>query len=141
MRKIQVVEYDTTEQNRFQQNISIPIIKEPVPRFIIDVLGEHLRNKINLQPEFQRQFVWNRKKQKELVKSLCVGIPLPMFYFAEGDKNIREVVYGQQRLTTIFGLLKPKSINNYVRSKIISNVRISRNGKRLSLAEIKNEIQ
>lgn len=141
MRKTQIAEYDTTEQDRFHQDISIPVIKEPVPRLIVDVLGEHLRNKINLQPEFQRQFVWNRKKQKELVKSLCVGIPLPMFYFAEGDKNIREVVDGQQRLTTIFGLLKPKSINNSVRSKIISNVRISRNGKRLSLAEIKNEIK
>lgn len=141
MKKTQVTDYDTTDQNRFEQNISIPIIKEPVPRFIVDVLGEHLRKKINLQPEFQRQFVWNRKKQKELVKSLCVGIPLPMFYFAEGDRNIREVVDGQQRLTTMFGLLKPKSINKPVRSKIISNARISRNGKRLSLAEIKNEIK
>ena len=137
MNRKQISEFDTAEQGHFEGEISIPKINEPTPRFILDILSEYTRKKINLQPEFQRQFVWNKKKQKELIKSLYIGIPLPMFYFAEGERDVNEVVDGQQRLTTIFGFLKPKSLNKPLRPKIIANIKMSHNGERLSLEEIK----
>ena len=140
MSRININEYDTIEDSKYNGNISMPRINEPVPRFIEDVLSKYLKRKINLQPEFQRQFVWNRKKQKELIKSLYSGIPLPMFYFAESIRDIDEVVDGQQRLTTMFGFLKPKRINKKLRGKIIQKVKIKQNGKHISLNKIKKEI-
>ncbi len=106
MLRTQINDIDTVNVDRYKGNLSIPHIKEPVPRFIKDVLNEYKRGEINLQPEFQRQFVWTKTKQKELIKSLYAGFPLPMFYFAESGNSRYEVVDGQQRLTTIFGFLK-----------------------------------
>lgn len=142
MTKTQINEFDMVEIDKYQGNLSTPHIKEPVPRFIKDVLDEYNRKEINLQPEFQRQFVWSKTKQKELIKSLYAGFPLPMFYFAESGNNNYEVVDGQQRLTTIFGFLKPESIDDKsIRSKLISNIQINRNGNRISLNELRQNIQ
>lgn len=141
MTQAQINEFDIVEIDRYQGNLSTPHIKEPVPRFIKDVLDEFKRREINLQPEFQRQFVWTKTKQKELIKSLYAGFPLPMFYFAESGNNNYEVVDGQQRLTTIFGFLKPESIDKSIRSKLISNIKINHNGDRISLNELRQIIK
>lgn len=141
MTRTQINDFDMVEVARYQGNLSTPHIKEPVPRFIKDVLVEYKRGEINLQPEFQRQFIWSKTKQKELIKSLYAGFPLPMFYFAESGNSSYEVVDGQQRLTTIFGFLKPERIDKPIRSKLISNIRINHNGDRISLNELRQIIR
>ena len=83
MLKTQIDDFDMAQVNRYQGNLSISRIEEPTSRLIKDVFYEYEVGGINLQPEFQRQFVWSKTKQKELIKSLYVGFPLPMFYFAE----------------------------------------------------------
>src|SRR4051812_24474289 len=59
------------------------------------------RGHLNLQPEFQRFFVWNRAKASRLIESLLLNIPVPVIYTAETAEGKQEVVDGQQRLTTI----------------------------------------
>ncbi len=59
------------------------------------------RKKILLQPDFQREFVWDRKKSSRLIESLFLEIPVPVVYVAEMPDGKLEVVDGQQRLTTI----------------------------------------
>ena len=133
MTRTQINDFDMVEVGRYQGDLSIPYIEEPTPRYIKDVLIEYNRRGIILQPEFQRQFVWSKTKQKELIKSLYAGFPLPMFYFAETGNGKYEVVDGQQRLTTILGFLNPDSIDKHIRSKLISNIRINHNGDRINL--------
>jgi uncharacterized protein with ParB-like and HNH nuclease domain len=36
------------------------------------------RGKLILQPDFQRQFVWDRKKASRLVESVFLRVPLPI---------------------------------------------------------------
>jgi hypothetical protein len=139
--KTQVNEFDIVEIDKYQGNLSTPLIKEPVPRLIKDVLDEYSRKEIILQPEFQRQFVWSKTKQKELIKSLYAGFPLPMFYFSESGNNSYEVIDGQQRLTTMFGFLKPKSINKPIQSKLISKIQINHNGNVISLDNLRQIIK
>lgn len=55
-----------------------------------------------LNPDFQRNFVWDRKKQSLLIESLMLRIPIPAFYFNEDEKGYKIVIDGLQRLTTIF---------------------------------------
>lgn len=59
------------------------------------------RGSIELQPEFQRQFVWSRQKASRLIESLLLNIPLPIHYTAEEPNGQQIVVDGQQRLTSI----------------------------------------
>lgn len=54
-----------------------------------------------LRPEYQRNFVWDEKKQSLLIESLMLRIPIPAFYFDETDDAKMTVIDGMQRLTTI----------------------------------------
>lgn len=53
-----------------------------------------------MNPEFQRDFIWNEEKQSKLIESVLMRIPLPVFYLAENTKGQMIVVDGLQRLTT-----------------------------------------
>lgn len=53
-----------------------------------------------MNPDFQRDFVWDRDKQSKLIESVLMRIPLPVFYLAENEDGNVIVVDGLQRLTT-----------------------------------------
>jgi hypothetical protein len=59
------------------------------------------RGKLNLQPDFQRNFVWNSGKSSRLVESLLLAIPIPVIYVSEEPNRTYSVVDGNQRLTSI----------------------------------------
>lgn len=60
-----------------------------------------------LAPDFQRKFVWTQDHQEEFIDTILNGLPFPEIYVSAGQVNIetmtttREVIDGQQRLTTI----------------------------------------
>lgn len=56
---------------------------------------------ISLNPDFQRNEVWTPEKKSQLIESLMLKIPLPMFYVSADEKNNYTVVDGLQRLSTI----------------------------------------
>jgi hypothetical protein len=56
---------------------------------------------IDLNPEFQRNFVWDNARKSLLIESILLGIPIPVLYFAENKSGEYHVVDGMQRLTTI----------------------------------------
>ena len=57
---------------------------------------------LNLQPDYQRNFVWNEKVQSKFIESLFLKIPIPTIFLAENPDETLEVIDGQQRVTTIF---------------------------------------
>lgn len=57
-----------------------------------------------LQPDFQRNYVWDAQKASNLIESLLLKIPIPIIFTAE-DNDIEEVIDGQQRLTSIFSFI------------------------------------
>jgi hypothetical protein len=63
------------------------------------------RGKLILQPDFQRQFVWDRKKASRLVESVLLRVPLPIIYLSEQPDNKEYVIDGQQRLTSLFSFI------------------------------------
>lgn len=56
---------------------------------------------IKLNPDFQRSEIWTPEKQSQLIESLMLNIPLPMFYVSADEKNNYTVIDGLQRLSTI----------------------------------------
>lgn len=53
-----------------------------------------------MDPDFQRDFVWDVGRQSKLIESAILRIPLPVFYLAETRDGKIVVVDGLQRLTT-----------------------------------------
>ena len=53
-----------------------------------------------MDPDFQRDFIWDEGKQSKLIESVMMRIPLPVFYLAEDDQGRKVVVDGLQRLST-----------------------------------------
>ena len=66
-----------------------------------DVVRRIEKGRFVLDPDFQRDFVWNDKKQSRLIESILMRIPLPVFYVAEDTQGRLIVVDGRQRLTTL----------------------------------------
>lgn len=68
----------------------------------LDAVLRRIKNgTIILNPDFQRNQVWDIERKSLLIESMMLRIPLPMFYVSEDKDGIWEVVDGLQRLTTI----------------------------------------
>lgn len=61
---------------------------------------------INLQPDFQRKFIWDKKTMSRFIESLLLSIPIPTIFLSENNDGTYDVIDGQQRLTTIFTFMK-----------------------------------
>jgi hypothetical protein len=78
----------------------------PVVSLIYDRLSF---NEIELQPDFQRKDrVWPELRKSKLIESMLMGLPLPVFYFAEKQNGDWIIVDGLQRITTIFDFMRGK---------------------------------
>ncbi|NOT17197.1 MAG: DUF262 domain-containing protein [Sulfuriferula sp.] len=97
------------------------------------------RGRLILQPDFQRQYVWDATKASKLIESAILGIPLPIIYLSEEKDGKEYVIDGQQRLTSFFAFIdgvfpdgKPFKLSGL-------NVCSDLNGKRFS--ELSEELQ
>ncbi|WP_286802524.1 MULTISPECIES: DUF262 domain-containing protein [Sphingobacterium] len=61
---------------------------------------------IELSPDFQRNFIWDRTRQSRLIESILLGLPLPSIYLSQYEDGRLTVVDGLQRLSTIRAFLK-----------------------------------
>lgn len=77
----------------------IKVDREPMPVF--QVLRKIDLGEITLNPEFQRNLVWDPVRKSRLIESALLRIPLPAFYFDGIDANTWVVIDGLQRLSTL----------------------------------------
>jgi hypothetical protein len=62
-----------------------------------------------LNPDWQRNFVWKLKKQRRLIESILLGLPIPsLLLFRESSDGQTYVIDGRQRLETITRFRSPK---------------------------------
>lgn len=77
-------------------------------RAVADVIRRIQSKRFILDPDFQRDFVWDKDKQSRLIESILLRIPLPVFYVAEDALGRLIVVDGRQRLTTLLHFVEGK---------------------------------
>jgi len=82
------------------------------------------QNDIDLNPDFQRNLVWDNTRKSALIESILLGIPIPVFYFAESKIGKYHVVDGLQRLSTI-----KQFFNNEFALKKLEHLKEDCNGK------------
>jgi uncharacterized protein with ParB-like and HNH nuclease domain len=75
---------------------------------IDSLLGKYKRGKLNVQPSYQRLFVWDTGKSSRLIESALLDIPLPVIYLSEDATGKENVIDGQQRLTSFFAFIDGK---------------------------------
>ncbi len=68
------------------------------------------RGQLDLQPKFQREYVWNTRPElpSRLIESLLLEIPIPPIYFGKVVEGRLEMIDGQQRLTTLVNFVSNK---------------------------------
>lgn len=85
------------EERKIFTSSSDPTIK--------DLHDRYKDGELSLQPDFQRQFVWDPTRSSRLIESVLLGVPLPIIYLAEEPNGNESVIDGQQRLTSFFEFL------------------------------------
>lgn len=89
------------------QSLELPQEKRRVysdknDRSIYELERRQRRGDLNLDPEFQRNYVWDDKKASLLVESVLLEIPIPVIYLAEESDGKFTIIDGQQRLRSFF---------------------------------------
>ena len=108
------------------------ILVRQEPRTVVDVVRRINNDRYIMDPDFQRDFIWNEIKQSRLIESSLMRIPLPVFYLAEQNDGRVVVVDGLQRLTTFKRFLS----NEFpLRNLEMQNL----NGKRFKDLEAKHQ--
>lgn len=79
---------------------------------IKDLIKLIKEDRIDLKPYYQRNDIWSRRDQEELIDSIVKGYPLPSFFFYRISEGKFEMVDGQQRARTIFRFQKGEITNS-----------------------------
>jgi hypothetical protein len=86
----------------------INVVREPMS--IFQAMRKIEIAEIKLDPDFQRNIVWDDKRQSRLIESILLKIPLPAFYLDAIEPDKWVVVDGLQRLTTLDRYFNKKSL-------------------------------
>ena len=100
---IEAEEKEQDENTDNYPNLSIKI--EQAQYSIFELKRKYDKDRICIDPDFQRNLVWTNKQKSELIEFVFMQIPLPLIYLAENEDGKLVVVDGRQRLTTFFQFL------------------------------------
>ncbi|HCF3951246.1 TPA: DUF262 domain-containing protein [Pseudomonas aeruginosa] len=109
--EITVDDYGLEVEDESSASISEPFdpskIRVHTERKTIDlIIRRYVHGEIDLAPDFQRRArLWPLYRRSQLIESLLLKIPLPVFYVAADQSDHWAVVDGLQRITTIVDFL------------------------------------
>lgn len=63
-----------------------------------------------LQPEYQRNFIWDNSRKSRLIESIIINIPIPPIFLYEIEFAKYEIMDGLQRISTIIDFLNDKFV-------------------------------
>jgi len=61
---------------------------------------------IEIAPDFQRLFRWDKEQKSRLIESIFLWLPLPSFFVSTDEKRRREIIDWLQRISTILEFLQ-----------------------------------
>jgi hypothetical protein len=100
---------DNADADEIYPDADVNIARDPV--FVFQLKRKYDKQPkplLVLDPDFQREDVWNPKQKSELIESILMGIPLPLIYVKEDNNGVYIIVDGRQRLTTLFDFMNDK---------------------------------
>lgn len=105
-----------------QSTMTFGYDSKPILTTINDISNSGKQGGINLQPSYQRGFVWEDDFKNKLIYSIIRQFPIGAITL-RANNGIREVVDGQQRLTTIYNFVNNEfSVSGPYAKKIIEYI-------------------
>lgn len=89
------------------------LVTQPYDLSVSSLIEDISDERLLLELEYQRDYVWDDAKASRLIESLLLNVPIPVCHFAENDDGTLEVIDGQQRLcvrSSDLWHLKPRAI-------------------------------
>jgi uncharacterized protein with ParB-like and HNH nuclease domain len=91
-----------------KQNVSYDI-REFTLEYYVDKYLKNEESGTNelFVPDYQREFIWDYKRQGRFIESVILGLPVPLFFVAEINEGNDEfdgrleIVDGSQRIRTL----------------------------------------
>lgn len=81
------------------------------------------KDRIDLNPSYQRNFIWSPDDQRDLIDTILKGYPLPSFFLFIKPDGKYEMVDGQQRTKTIYRFIRGEITASRKLNKVIfSNI-------------------
>ena len=69
--------------------------------FTIDYIVKEYATGLFFIPPYQREFVWDLKRQCRFIESVILGLPIPFMFVADLDDGRLEIVDGAQRIQSL----------------------------------------
>jgi hypothetical protein len=100
-------EIDDTDNQNDRPSLRRNIRTQASDPTIKDLCDRIDKGRLNLQADFQRQYVWKDKPKvkSKLIESVFLEVPIPTIYTAEEEDGKEVVIDGQQRLMTFSNFL------------------------------------
>jgi len=93
------------------------------PQTVFELMRKYDNGKLIIEPDFQRNLVWERTQQSKFIESVILNFPIPPFYVNQTREGKYIVVDGLQRTSTLHefvnngfklqGLEALKKLNGY----------------------------
>lgn len=77
------------------------LITQAYDKSVSDLYSMMQDEDIILNPDYQREYVWDNKKASLLIESILLNVPIPVVYMSEEDDGRWSVIDGLQRLNTL----------------------------------------
>ncbi|MGE4376601.1 MAG: HNH endonuclease family protein [Burkholderiaceae bacterium] len=84
------------------------VVLDKADRSLSELYRWYKSGRIIIDPEWQRNYVWDLSRASKLIESFLLDIPVPVVYFAKIDSGKYEVIDGLQRLTSVFNFFDNK---------------------------------
>lgn len=90
------------DEGDLEGTLARKVLLEKADRSLSELKRWFDSGRIILDPEWQRNYVWDRGRASKLIESFLLEIPVPVIYLAKNDDGKYEVIDGLQRLTAVF---------------------------------------
>lgn len=100
---------DEEQDNVLPLNIPDAFQRISVDRFdltVRDLWDRYAAHNLELQPDFQRNYVWDDQKASRYIESLLLALPTPPVFVAEETNGVWTVIDGHQRLASVFRFMR-----------------------------------
>ena len=89
-----------------QVDVEIPhdvrkLTTQAYDKSVSDVVRMISEKELILDPDYQRNYVWDNKKASKLIESIILNVPIPVIYVSEEQDSSWSVIDGLQRLNSL----------------------------------------
>lgn len=103
---VQDVEFDDDYDEDSKTPYEIPqevrkITTQAYDKSVADIVRMIEDKDIRLDPDYQRNYVWDNKKASMLIESIILNVPIPVIYVSQEEDDSWSVIDGLQRLYSL----------------------------------------